>query len=52
MPIITTIRGNLRPFGKRFNAMTTSTGGTITEQGDYYLHTFNSTDTFSILKYV
>jgi hypothetical protein len=27
-----------------------ATGGVITEQGDYYLHTFNSTDTFQITK--
>lgn len=27
-----------------------ATGGTITEQGNFYLHTFNGTDTFSIKK--
>jgi hypothetical protein len=25
-----------------------ATGGTITEQGDFYLHTFNATDTFQV----
>ena len=43
MPIITTIRGNLRPFGKRFNPIVNSTGGTITEAGGYRIHSFTTT---------
>ena len=39
MPIITTIRGNLRPFGMGgFSA----TGGTITTSGGYRIHTFTT----------
>jgi len=41
MPIITTIRGNIRPnSGRPFNPMAASTGGTITELGGYRIHTF------------
>ena len=44
MPIITTIRGNLRPFGKRHipSLGLGSTGGTITTSGGYRIHTFSS----------
>ena len=45
MPIITTIRGNLRPFGKRFNPLSNSTGGTITTAGGYRIHTFTTVGT-------
>ncbi len=48
MPIITTPRGNLRPFGKRFNALSASTGGTITESGGYRIHTFSTPGTFTL----
>jgi hypothetical protein len=43
VPIITTIRGNLRPFGKRFSPMSGSTGGTITEAGGRRIHSFTAT---------
>ena len=42
MPIITTIRGNVSPFGKRFNRIGSSTGGTITTSGGYRIHTFTT----------
>ena len=44
MPIITTIRGNLRPFGKRHIPLIGlgSTGGTITTSGGYRIHTFST----------
>ena len=40
MPIITTIRGTLKPFGKARGIGLTSTGGTITTAGGYRIHTF------------
>ena len=45
MPIITTIRGNLRPFGKRATFLRDSTGGTISTAGAYRVHTFSSIGT-------
>jgi hypothetical protein len=44
MPIITTIRGNTSPFGKRFIKPLGlgSTGGTITTSGGYRIHTFST----------
>jgi len=44
VPIITTIRGNLRPFGKRYIKPIGlgSTGGTITTAGGYRIHTFST----------
>jgi hypothetical protein len=47
MPIITTIRGNLRPFGKRFIPLLNSTGGTITTVGGYRIHTFTTVGNFN-----
>ena len=45
MPTITTIRGNISPFGKRFNPLLNSTGGTITIAGGYRIHTFTTVGT-------
>ena len=42
MPIITTIRGNIRPFGKARGIGLASTGGTITTVGGYRIHTFTT----------
>lgn len=42
MPIITTIRGNVSPFGKRNIPLLNSTGGTITNSGGYRIHTFTT----------
>jgi hypothetical protein len=42
VPIITTIRGNTSPFGKRSRLFDQSTGGTIQEIGGYRIHTFTS----------
>ena len=53
MPLLSTRGGgSARGFGfsgGSFPGMI-ATGGAITEQGDYYLHTFNSTATFAIVK--
>jgi hypothetical protein len=42
VPIITTIRGNTSPFGKRATFLKDSTGGTITTAGGYRIHTFQT----------
>jgi len=42
MPIITTIRGNTSPFGKRSLFLRDSTGGSITTAGGYRIHTFQT----------
>ena len=51
MPIITTIRGNLRPFGKRYIKPPglDSTGGTITTAGGYRIHTFSAVGTSTFI---
>lgn len=45
MPIITTIRGTLRVFGKARSIGSGSTGGTITTAGGYRIHTFTTVGT-------
>ena len=53
MPLLATrAAGSARGFGFAGGSLKfmVATGGTITEQGDYYLHTFNSTATFAIVK--
>ena len=49
MPIITTIRGNVSPFGKRHIPIIGlgSTGGTITTAGGYRYHAFKTPGTFT-----
>lgn len=42
MPIITTIRGNIRPFGSKSKLGLGTTGGTITTVGGYRIHTFTT----------